>query len=265
MDIILDEFIWSFSRVSSFSQCPQSFYLDYITQEDSENNVFGEYGSLCHVVLEDWAKGHLAEFQMENKYIEAFSTQITKPFPPNKYVNLQEKYYSQGLDYFNNFTGIQGEIIGVENKYYFNVGKYKFTGFIDLETTNKIIDHKSKSKLDKKRIAKKNSHKHVQMTDGRYIEKKEFYQLYIYSIPYKEKHGFYPKKLALNMFKIQDWYEIDFTEEGLAEATAYIVETIEEIYQTKVFLKGKDVGAFWCEHVCGQKFNCKYSSLYLED
>jgi len=178
---------------------------------------------------------------------------------------LKEKYYNQGLEYFCNFEGFDSrEILKVEGEYLFKVGKYNFTGKIDLECPDEIIDHKTKGKLHLKRLTKKhNKEEYIQMLCGRHIHKDNFRQLYIYSIPFKEKYGKYPKLLNLNMIRINDWYSIEFNKKDFQESIDWLVGNIDKIYKDNEFKKGDDVGEFWCSNICSQRLNCVYSDRYL--
>ena len=53
----LDQMTWSFSRVNAYSTCPRMFKLTYLDHAPKANSAFGEWGSLCHSVYEDFAKG----------------------------------------------------------------------------------------------------------------------------------------------------------------------------------------------------------------
>lgn len=231
----------------------------------SLTGCYGQYGTLIHNCLEKYAKGELAEYELSNEYKNNFDKIVTEPFPDNAYVDLKEKYYNQGLDYFNNFEGFgDREILGIEKEYFFKVGNYDFTGKVDLEFQGEIVDHKTKKEQHLLRLTKKhNKEDYIQMVDGRYIHFDNFKQLYIYSIPYKEKHGAYPKFLTLNMIRFSDWYTIQFSEKDLEKAVQWVIEEINKIYHTNDFNKGENVNSYWCGVVCGQRLNCPHSDRYL--
>ena len=49
---LLDAMDWSYSRVSSFDQCPHMFNLTYLQCKDRVENAFAQWGSLGHSLLE---------------------------------------------------------------------------------------------------------------------------------------------------------------------------------------------------------------------
>jgi hypothetical protein len=266
LDFILDEMRFSYSRIETFERCPKCFYLQYIKCLKGEDGCFGQFGSLCHDTLEKYLKGELLEFQLSDEFKNNYGKKITGAFPPNKYVDLRTSYFEKGLDYFNNFTGIDGKVIGVENEYEFNVGKFRFIGKIDLETPDKIVDHKTKSKdgmVIKKQNKNHDKSNYIITTDGRFVTFPSFIQLYLYCIPYFEKHGKYPKTLALNMLKEQDWIEIEFNKSDFEKSKKWVIDTINLIYGTVKWVKGDDVGEYWCNFTCGQRFNCNHSDRYI--
>ncbi len=266
-DFILDDFHWSFSRIESFERCPLNFYLQYIKCYPSIEGAFAQYGRFVHECLEKFALGELAEYELSSYYKDYYPQAVTEDFPPNAYVDLGERYYNQGLEYFNNFDGYgDREILAVEQNYFFKIDKYNFTGTIDLECKNEIVDIKTKGKQHLLRLTKKNNpNDYIQMLDGRYIHKDNFKQLYIYSIPFKNKYGKYPKLLSLSMVRINDWYSIEFNERLLEEAYQWAINKITDIYNAEKFERGDGVGDFFCDYICGQRINCKYSSAFMND
>ncbi len=270
-DFILDSMTWSFSRIEMFERCACAFYLNYILKKKSSSGFFGEYGSFGHSLLEKYFKNELLSFELEDEFVDKFTANVPTPAPPMKNVDLAAKYFEQGKDYFAKFDGLYDcEILGVEKDYKFKIGKYDFTGIIDLELKNKdnqygILDHKSKSKQDKKKLTKKDDpNEYVQLIDGRYIPFHLAKQLYVYSIPFKENYGEYPKLLTWNMFRIGDWYELEFNEDDLKRSIKWVEEVISKIYQETKWLKGEDTSSFWCDFVCSSNVYCKYSSRYID-
>ena len=265
--IFLDEMIWSYSRVNAFLTCPKCFYLQYIKCKKSTDGSFGQFGTLCHEILEKYAKGKLQIYELSKEYRDNFNKTITCPFPPNKFVDLKDKYFESGLDFFNNFDGYDdSKIIGIENRYDFNVGKYKFVGSIDLEIDDKIIDYKTKSKLgDVTRLSKNHiKENYVTLLDGRYLPFEAMIQLLIYCVPYYNKHGKYPNVITLDMIKIGDKYSLSFNEELLEKAKKWVIDTLQMIYNEKEFKKNEKCDSFWCGFTCSMRYDCEHSDRYVE-
>ena len=225
------------------------FYLSYIKCADKINNAFAEFGSLCHSVLERYAKEDLELFDLSNIYKSEFANEVVHNFPPNKYVDLHDKYYNAGLEYFENFDGFEDKVLESEQQYNFKVGKYDFTGFVDLVLEDGegliVCDHKSKSKFKNKR------------EQAEYLR-----QLYLYSIPIKEKYGRYPSKLRFNMFTQGNEITVPFDMDALSDAIDWATTTIERIYKDNDF--NINCSQFFCDNLCGVRMHCTASYKYLD-
>jgi hypothetical protein len=205
------------------------------------------------------------EFELSDYYKDNFNKVVTDYFPYNKYVDLKQKYYDEGLLYYDSFEGFgDRELLAVEQEYKFKIGKYNFTGKIDLECPDEIVDHKTKGRQDITRLTKKhNKENYLTLIDGRFIPFECFIQNYTYCIPYFEKYKHYPKYLSLNMIRLKDWYTVEFNINDFEKAKQWMISKIESIYNTTEFLKGEDVGSYWCDNSCGQRFNCEDSNRFI--
>lgn len=197
-----------------------------------------------HQVLERYARGELVIFELASEYQKIYPQIVKEDFPYNKYKNLQESYYQQGLDYFNNFAGFdEYKILGVEKEVTFDVGEYKFGGFIDLVVEDKdenivIIDHKSKSKLSG-------------------TEKEKYLkQMYLYSNPIIKEYGKTPKYLKFNMVRFNDWVTEDFGMEKFIHTDEWACRTIQNIYETSKFAPTQS--SYYCSFICSARETCEY-------
>lgn len=256
---IIDTFVWSFSRLNSFYNCPYEFYLHYIECNPSESNFFGEYGSLLHSILEKYAKGELSLFELNQYYEDHFNECIPHDAPPNKYVDIRQSYYDKGMDYFDNIDlDVEAyDILGVEKKVEFELFGKKFIGFIDLLVKDKItdeiiiIDHKSASiKILKNGNISKSDRAH-------FLEFKR--QAYLYSIPIIKEYG-KVDKLKWNMFKDRQWIEIPWKKNEYDEAIKWAKDTIELIEKETEWSPNSS-SKYYCNYICGQRNNaCEYKN-----
>ena len=80
-----NNFRWSFSKLAAFKQCPMSFYLSYIENPGSDEELpgyFSEYGSLMHSILEGYYKGELPEFCLADEWRSRYDKEVLVPPPP---------------------------------------------------------------------------------------------------------------------------------------------------------------------------------------
>ena len=257
--------IWSFSRVNSYATCPKMFKLSYLQREiQKENNAFAEWGSFCHSILENYAKGNIDVYELKDHYEEKYEDNVTIQFPPSKYVDLNDSYYNNGKDYFTNFEGFPDnwKIIAVEKEISINIEGYHFTGYIDLvvqDTTDGryiVVDHKSKSKF--KDDAERNHYA---------------IQLYMYATWIYETFHEYPKELIFNMFRARDMVRIPFNEEDYHKSRKWLVDTIHSIEKDTSFkdkilidykkkkkpLKQYRNNDFFCCNLCSVRNYCRRS------
>lgn len=261
---------WSFSRVNSYATCPYGWKLHYIDHVPQESSGFAEWGSLCHSIFEDYAKGNLAEYELLDAYDERYSEYMHSGFPPSRGGSLADKYYERGRELFATFDGFPDnlEILGVEQEVHLDVGGWHFIGYIDLLGRDKdtgklvVIDHKSKSRFKSK-------------------EEQEHYtlQLYLYAQWVYEKYGEYPDRLVFNMFRVDDVVTIPFSKDDLEKAKKWFVDTIHAMEEDTDFwdkialtydkqskpLSTYQCNDFFCKYLCGSRLSCQRSGLMITE
>ena len=263
---IIDSMVWSFSRLNGFYICPREWFQVYINCEEKADSFAAQFGSYMHKILELYAKGELDIFELSKYYEENYSENVTCDPPPNKYVDLGQKYYDAGLAYLDNINLEleKYEILGVEKKLDFKIGDYDFVGYIDLLLRDKenqeviILDHKSANIgiLKSGKIAKK---------DREHFEDFKR-QLYLYSMPIIEEYG-HVDKLKWNLFKEQRFIEIHWNKEEYDTSIKWCIDTIEAI-KNETSWRGNEAlikalsedksEPFYCRFLCSQRFNCSW-------
>ena len=255
---LLDNMVWSFSRLNSFCICKYEWYLQYIEGFVGENNFYAEFGTYCHRILEKYEKGELGLFELADYFEEHFDENISTEVY-NKYSSTIEKYKKLGKEYFENIDLdlVSYEILGIEKKCDFEIEGYKFTGFIDLLLKDKkngniiLIDHKSSEYPIGKRgnILKSEREKFEQYKK----------QLYLYSLQVQKEYGVLPNKIGWNFFKNKQWLILDFNKKELDEAIKWALGTIGEINQTEFFPPKPDY--YYCHNLCRFRNSyCEYKN-----
>lgn len=102
-DFIVDNIRFSYSSLSTFETCPYSFKLTYIDKLLREDNFFGEYGTLVHDCFHQYFAKNLEAFELSGYYKHNYKD-IVKSLPPPYPAGMAEKYYEQGLEFFNSFS-----------------------------------------------------------------------------------------------------------------------------------------------------------------
>lgn len=253
-------FRWSFSKIAAFHQCPMSFYLTYIENPGSDDELpgyFSEYGSLMHSILEQYYKGDLPEFCLADEWRSRYESEVIvapPPFPKG----FGEKNYNAAVNYLENFTGLPDgyEVISVEKKFVIDIGGYQVSGIADLVigstdgTEVIIVDHKTKSNASLKKEYQ--------------IYRK---QLYLYAIWYKEWKGSYPTKLRFNMVKDGTNIDEDFDEAMVEETKKWFLDGIHAIEECDIFESwttcigdedySKAKEPYFCKNICSVNPSCE--------
>lgn len=258
MSMLKDDWIYSYSQLSAFDECPFSFYLERIEKGNEKlSNAFAERGSLIHDILDKWAKNELTKPQMLEEYESRYGTEVVTQFPRMLAAKgYTEKAYKIGQDYFKNFDEFEGyEIVASEEKFKIDLeladGTTRpFIGIIDMVLRKVddlnggliICDHKSKSWSSFKKA-----------------EKSMYRQPLIYAAYVKQKYGEYPKTIMFNLFnEMGDKASKPFTIEDYNEAINWATDCIHQIeeYDLLDWLTSKTEPDFFCESLCASRGSC---------
>lgn len=253
-DFLLENMRWSFSRLNLFHTCKRAWYNKYILCDYGISNMYSEFGSFCHEILEKYLKDELTKKELSEYFEEYFADNVTS-IQLSK-IDIYNKLFESGYDYFKNIDLNLKDFttLGVEQKCDFKINDFKFTGFIDLlsqnNNTNKLylIDHKSATfPFNLNGTVKKQNAK-------KFEEYKT--QLYLYSAQVKKDYGKFPDYLCWNFFKSQKWKKISFNENEYDNAIKWAEETLSEIYKEEEFLPNIDF--YFCNYICEYRNTCEF-------
>lgn len=230
-----EEMIYSFSRLTSYNQCPYSFYLSYIAEMEQGNNSWGVGGKHSHDVIEAFLKGEIDKDDLADHWMYSMP-QLSFPTMKDDYLF---RYLEDCYEFFDNFSGVEEEIIGIEREFLIDIDGIKLRGFIDLETRTEdgniqLVDWKTSGKSSF--VGKK--------------LKEKARQLYLYAISQFEHWGMWPNKMQFRMLKYKgEIIEIPFTQKGLNEAKKWLKDTVAKIESDTKFERKEDF--FFCRNLCG--------------
>ena len=235
---------YSYSKLDTFRQCKYQYYLKYIEKNrETESNAFAEYGTMCHKILEKYAKGELEVYELLDEFDKGFK-EIQHPFPYNKYTNLSDSYYEGGYTFFQNWDGLdEYKILGSEDEFIINEKDFNFKGYIDLILQDKdgriiLHDWKSKSKFKSKAEKREKSR-----------------QLYLYSRRIKERFGVFPDVLQFGMFRVDKTERFKFDLDEYKRAVDWMYSTVDEIRNCNDW--GSTPNYFFCDNLCDYRDICE--------
>ena len=249
---VLNNITWSYSKLQCFCSCPYQFYLRYILHEKASPLFYATYGTFVHSLLAGLYSMKYTKEELLPKYIQGFFSAVIGKTPGLKTFG---DYYSQGLSAMQNPWLPEAEIIGTETKILYDIGKYKFTGFIDLTLRTEegcliIVDHKSHN-LSPRSGRKKPTLKDKELDAY-------FRQLYLYSEGYRQMTGFLPDRLMFNCYRSNVQISEPFNRQDFESALDWAVDTIDEIKKSD----WPAIGNFYqCKHICDVSQSCEWKGL----
>ena len=248
-NILFDDWVWSYSRLKLFEQCPWGFAQKYLYKDSGgipEQNFYSSYGSLVHEIHEHWYKGELDKAQIIPAFIDGFVSL------PATDAERRSKYLMNGLNYFEQGIYTPENIIGVERRVRFHAGPYLFQGIIDLLYEEDgglvVLDHKSHD------LRPRSGRTRPTASDQELDE--YLRQLYLYAHACRELKLGSVQKLVFNCFKSGMRIEEPYNAAGELEAVNWAIDTIRQIEDTPVFFPLPDW--FFCRNLCDMRTTCDY-------
>ena len=246
--------VFSYSQLSSFDECPYSYYLQRIEKvPEILSNPYSERGTLIHDLLDQWAKGKITKEQMPDEYDRRYGDEVVSAYPPFMATQAMKKY-KEGREFLETFDEFKGyKVVSAEEAFTIDMplsdGTTRpFTGIVDLilrkEWTNELIicDHKSKT------------------ADGfKKAEKEMWKQQYLYSQYVFEKYGEWPNTLMFHLFGDQgSKHEKPFDLKEYREAIQWATDRITAMERYTIFdwMQCKDSSDFYCQNLCGPRSSC---------
>lgn len=249
---LIEDMVWSYSRIKCFEDCPYRFYLKYIGGCKEVPQFYASYGSFMHKLIEEFYKGIITKEEMLTKFLFGFQDNVLGQRPKQSIV---EKYIQCGIEYLKNFSPFPYNIVAVEKKVEFELGGKKFIGFIDYlgekDGEYYIVDNKSRD------LKPRSGRKKPTVKDQELDEMLK--QLYLYAAAVKQEYGKYPKALCFNCFKNQVFIEEPFSEGKFSETVEWFLKTINDIADENDFLPYFDF--FGCNYICGVNGECCYYEM----
>lgn len=246
----------SYTKLEDFENCPRSFFLKYVSdnridREDVEN-AYAQYGTLCHGLIDEWAKQKLKPEQLASEYVARYDKMVTKSFPA-KCKTASVEYYNGGLEYFEDFKEVvpNSTVLDSEQKHIVTMFGYPFSVVLDMRLKLEdgriaIVDHKSSGV---KHFYGKN-------------RKKKYRQLYLYAEGHKQVYGCYPDVLIFNLFREKRIIQEDFSLETLNEVLEWGQSATDDIIHMLTYFRDDEFewtakpSYFFCDNLCDVVEDC---------
>ena len=251
--MIADGFVWSYSRIECFCDCPYRFFLKYFAGVKEKPLFYSSYGSFIHKLIEQYYKGALTKDEMVTRFLMDFSKEVRGTRPQESTVT---KYIQCGCEYLRSFQPFRFNMIDVEKRVEFNIDGIPFVGVIDYlgeeDGELVIVDNKSRDLKPRSKRAKPT------LKDQELDSMLK--QLYIYSAAVKQEYGKLPKLLCFNCFRTGTFIEEPFNEDAYNAAIEWAKKQVEDIKDADDFYPQIDY--FSCNFICGVDKECEYYESY---
>ncbi len=246
---LIEDMVWSYSRLTSFDSCPYQFFLRYIHGAESSPRFFTSYGIFLHDLLAGYYAGELSKEQALLRFMGEYFEQVQGPRPGN--VDAA-KYFRQGAGCLRSLAPPPLPTVAVEQTLSFSVGGFPFTGRLDYlgrkDGRLVLVDHKSR--ILKPRSRRKNPTKNDRRLDHM------LRQLYLYAGAIREAYGEFPGALCFHCFRVGTVIQAPFQEDRYGEAIDWALSKIQEIQNAEEFPPKPD--PFYCRYLCGVSEACEY-------
>lgn len=255
---IISDMTWSYSRITTYEECPYRFYLKYIRNVKGTRHFFADYGSFMHLIIQKYLIGELKRGELADYYLINFRKNVVGKAPNPK---IFDNYFRQGLDYLTSIRDFNGKILSVEEEVNFKLESVSFTGFIDVVFVSdrngwiNLADNKSRNL--KQRSTKRKPTKSDEELD-RYLR-----QLYIYSVPIEQKYGVFPKLLIFNCFRTKTLIQEPFDIKAYKATKEWALSTIDIISNTSTW--NPNIDWFKCSYICDCNRQCEYFQMFGGD
>jgi len=250
---LVDQMVWSYSRIKAYNDCPYRFYMKYIDPTPASPMFFSDFGSFVHELLAQYYSGKATKEELVARYLCDFRGKVVGR-PPS--YDIFKSYYSKGLQCIRDLTPLDGSVDAVEEKVFFQVGDFPFVGFIDCIYHDRdgelvIRDHKS-------RELKPRSKKSQKTANDKILDE-YFQQLYLYAIPVKNKYSKTPGFLELNCYRNGVCIKDQFCQQDFEAAQRWALDSIQQIRNEREW---KPNLQWWtCKNLCEMHEQCEYFNM----
>lgn len=249
---LIEDMVWSFSRVSAYGQCPRRWYLRYIRKCPEAEKFFASYGTFMHELIEGYYSGAIAKEEMPAVFLREFQKRVRGRRPKNATL---KKFIDGAVEYLKSFQPFPYKMIAVEQKVEFEIEGFKFLGFLDFLGYDEadgelvLIDNKS-------RDLRQRSDREKPTVKDRELDEM-LRQLYVYCVAVEQNYGRLPKALCFNCFRTGTFIYEPFNQEAYEEAKQWVVSQIRTIMDDSDF--DPNPNPFACFWICGVSDHCEHA------
>lgn len=252
---LIQDFTWSYSRLTAFEGCKWQFFLKYIRNWREEDTFYASYGSFMHHLLDGYYSGEIQKDDLLTEFLLGYKDNVVGRVPKNV---SRAKYMQKGIEYLSDFKPLPFDMIACEQRINFDIEGIPFVGIIDYigekDGELVIVDHKS-------RELKPRSGRSKPTANDLELDKM-LRQLYLYAHAANQEYGKLPKYLCFNCFKNQQLIIEPFVYEKYEETLSWVLDLIRKIEDFTEFSEQSEYDYHRCNYLCGLNREC---DIWLEE
>lgn len=271
--------LWSFSEVSSYVDCPHSYYLARILKVDRRDNIYSKAGTLCHDIIESVYENNDTDNlvdKFKNGMIDIYTQGYN--FMSRK---IQEGYIKNISLYFENFVpdwNIKECEIYVAMPLWIYDGELidnYFNGWIDAviyndDGTISIGDFKTSTIYEGEELMKKSKQLILYAIAYEFMYHKKIKSIFFDFLKYGKVKDNKGKERIMERKEIETNNKFSYVDKAYVfvelndnikrEAIKWFVDNIKNIKDDNTFNKSDDKGQknFFCKKICGVSMSCPY-------
>ena len=251
-DFIIDNLVHSYSSISTYDTCNYAYKLSYIDAVEKRSNFFGEFGSACHSVLQNFFQDKIDYFELSREFKSEYEKTVISN-PPPYMINAREDYLNKGLLYFDsfNFDKSAYDISIIEEPITIKLKDFSMVAKPDLVFKNKktekysLVDFKTANAYNKNgKLNKKKFESYMKQ-----------FNLYVWAL-------YAGKSIEIN--EIEVWFitcgkieKVAVNIDEVQENFNWFCDIIEKIKNEDRW-EANTKDEFFCTQLCSVYSNCKY-------
>lgn len=243
---------WSYSRLTSFEDCKYRWFLQYIKRKPrGKPQFFATYGTFMHEILENYLSGNLPREELVPYFLDKYDESVVGTAPNQK---ISTNFFNSALAYLRtiDFPFSSNEIVETEKEVRFEIGGYRFVGYIDVLAKRgksfHIVDHKSHGLMPR-------TNRKYQTASDKELDQ-YLRQQYLYALPIREQLGSFPKTLSFNCYRHGRFITEKFDFNVMEQTKQWAVDRITEIMKEQDWDASPDL--FKCNYICDMKDHCEH-------
>lgn len=103
---LIEDMVWSYSRIKAFDDCPYRWYLKYIRHLHGKDMFFSDYGSFVHKLIELYFLGEKTRDELCDIYLREFKSRVKDELQTPRFLGTTSRVVSTTSETSHHFPTI---------------------------------------------------------------------------------------------------------------------------------------------------------------